>query len=87
VFADRAYDHDKYHALVQAEGIRPVIARRGIPHGSGLGEYRHVAEQAIALLHGLRIRWEIREAFVTIGCAVICWRRLKIHALRYNLVR
>jgi hypothetical protein len=40
VFADRAYDHDKYRALVQAKGIRPVIARRGVPHGSGLGEYR-----------------------------------------------
>ncbi|MFJ2349639.1 hypothetical protein ACIO1D_43490, partial [Streptomyces antimycoticus] len=29
----------------------------------------------------LRIRWEIREdihhAFVTLGCAVICWRRLR----------
>ena len=88
VLADSAYDHDKYRALVQAKGIRPVIARRGVPHGSGLGEYRYVVEQAIALLHWfrrLRIRWEIRddihEAFMTIGCAIICWRRLKIHAL------
>ncbi len=88
VFADRAYDHDKYRALVAAKGIRPVIARRGVPHGSGLGEYRYVVEQAIALLHWfrrLRIRWEVRddihEAFLTIGCAIICWRRLKIHAL------
>ncbi|MGQ4335173.1 IS5/IS1182 family transposase, partial [Streptomyces hayashii] len=28
-----------------------------------------------------RIRWEIRddihEAFLTLGCALICWRRLK----------
>jgi len=45
-------------------------------------------EQAIALLHSfrrLRIRWEVRddihEAFLSIGCAIICWRRLKIHAL------
>ena len=88
VFADRAYDHDKYRALVQAKGIRPVIARRGVPHGSGLGEYRYVVEQAIALLHWfrrLRIRWEVRddihEAFMTIGCAIICWRRLKTHTL------
>ena len=48
-----------------------------------------MAEQAIALLHWfrrLRICWEIRdsdfhEAFLSIGCAIICWRRLKIHAL------
>jgi hypothetical protein len=40
-------------------------------------------EGAIALLHWfrrLRIRWEIRddthEAFLTLGCAIICWRRL-----------
>jgi transposase len=39
VLADRAYDHDKYRALVRAKGTRPVIARRGVRHGSGLGEY------------------------------------------------
>jgi hypothetical protein len=65
-----------------------VIARRGTRHGSGRGRYRWVVEQAIALLHWfrrLRIRWEIRDdihgAFLTIGCAIICWRRLKIHSL------
>jgi hypothetical protein len=43
-----------------------------------------VVEGTLALLHWfrrLRIRWEIRddihEAFPTLGCAVICWRRLK----------
>jgi hypothetical protein len=47
-----------------------------------------VVEQAIALLHWfrrLRIRWEIRddmhEAFLSLGCAIICWRRLKIYSL------
>jgi DDE family transposase len=88
VFADRACDHDKYRTLVRARRIEPVVARRGTAHGSGRGRYRWVVEQAIALLHWfrrLRIRWEIRddscEAFLTLGCAVICWRRLKIHAL------
>jgi hypothetical protein len=45
-------------------GIRPHIARRGTPHGSGLGVHRWVVEQTIALLHWfrrLRIRWEIRD--------------------------
>ncbi len=39
---------------------------------------------AIALLHRLRRlrnRWEVRDdihqAFPTLGCAIICWRRLR----------
>lgn len=84
VYADRGYDHDKYRDLVRDLGIQPKIARRGTEHGSGLGVYRWVVEGALALLHWfrrLRIRWEIRadihEAFVTLGCAIICWRRLR----------
>ncbi|GAA2348214.1 hypothetical protein [Streptomyces violaceusniger] len=45
---------------------------------------------AVALLHWfrrLRIRWEIRDdihhAFVTLGCTVTCWRRLRT-ALRWQ---
>jgi hypothetical protein len=67
-----------------SEGHPPVIARRGTEHGSGLGVHRWVAEQSPALLHWfgrLRIRWEIRddihEAFLSLACAIICWRRLQ----------
>ena len=88
LYADRAYDYDKYRDLVRAKGIQPQFARRGTGHGSGLGVYRWVAEQAIALLHWfrrLRIRWEIRddihEAFLSLGCSIICWRRLKNNSL------
>ncbi|KAB2390465.1 hypothetical protein F9B16_01130 [Actinomadura montaniterrae] len=62
--ADRGYDHDKYRRLFWAKGIKPVIARRGTPHGSGLGVHRYVVERTIGLLHWfrrLRIRWEIRD--------------------------
>jgi hypothetical protein len=45
-------------------------------------------EGALALLHWfrrLRIRWEIRDdihdAFVALGCAIICWRRLRKHSI------
>jgi transposase len=83
LLADRGYDHDKYRRLVRAKGIKPVIARRGTPHGSGLGTRRYVVERTIALLHWfrrLRVRWEIRddihEAFLTLAAAIICWRRL-----------
>ncbi|WP_160573663.1 IS5 family transposase [Actinomadura physcomitrii] len=83
LLADRGYDHDKYRRLVWAKGIKPVIARRGVPHGSGLGVHRYVVERTIGLLHWfrrLRIRWEIlddiHEAFMTLAAAIICWRRL-----------
>jgi hypothetical protein len=59
---------------------------------SGRGHLRGAAlnhQGAIALLHWfrrLRIRWEIRDdihhAFVTLGCAIICWRRLGQERLR-----
>jgi transposase len=84
VLGDRGYDHDKYRRLVWALGVKPKIARRGTEHGSGLGTQRWVVERAFAHLHWfrrLRIRWEIRddihEAFLTLACALICWRRLR----------
>jgi hypothetical protein len=84
VYADRGYDHAVYCDRVLRLQITPVIARCGAGHGSGLGVQRWVVEGAIALLHWfrrLRISWEIRDeihqAFVTLGCAIICWRRLK----------
>ena len=83
LYADRGYDQDKYRRQVRDKGIPPVIARRGTDHGSGLGTYRWVIEQSVALLHWfrrLRIRWEIRddihEAFLRLACAIICFRRL-----------
>jgi transposase len=84
IYADRGYDHDKYRNLVRNKGITPVIARRGTEHGSGLGVHRWVVEQTNALLHWfrrLRLRWEVRddihEAFLSLACGIICWRRLK----------
>ena len=63
--------------------MRLLIARRGTEE-AGLGKNRWVVEAAFALLRWfrrLRIRWEIRadihQAFLTLGCAVICWRCLK----------
>ncbi len=64
LFADRGYDHDKYRRLVRQRGIRPVIAERGQPHGTGLGNFRYAVERTIAWPHGfrrLRIRWERRD--------------------------
>jgi transposase len=84
VYADRAYDSDPHRAALEALGITPFLARKGTEHGSGLGVHRWVVEQTVALLHWfrrLRIRWEIRddihEALLKLGCALICWRRLR----------
>lgn len=84
LFADRGYDFDKYRRLVRARGITPKIARRGAPHGSGLGKTRWVVERTFAWLHQfkrLRIRYEIRAdlhlGLLQLACSIICLRRLK----------
>lgn len=83
VMADRGYDSDPHRMELSARGIATTIARRRAEHGSGLGIFRYVVEQTIALLHQfrrLRTRFDkrddIHEAFMTLGCAMICWRRL-----------
>lgn len=88
LYADRGYDHDTYRRQVRDVGVTPVIARRGTEHGTGLGVHRWVVEQSFALLHWfrrLRIPWEIRddihEAFLSLACSIICWRRLKVLTL------
>lgn len=81
--ADRGYDHDKYRRLVRARGITPVIARRGVEHGSGLGRVRWPVERAFAWLKGfrrLRVRTECRadvhQAILSLACLIICLRKL-----------
>lgn len=83
LLADRGYDHDKYRRLLWARDIKPVIARRSTQHGSGLGRQRWVVERGFAHLHNfrrLRTRYErhpqIHIAFLTLACAILCWRRL-----------
>jgi len=84
LLADRGYDHDKYRRELRARGVTPRIARRGSPHGSGLGRERWVVERTFAHLHNLRrlrTRYErdarLHLAFMLLGCAVVCQRRLR----------
>ena len=84
VQGDRAYDSEPHRRQLRAKGIAPVLAHRRTPHGSGLGVFRWVVERTIAWLHQfrrLRIRYERRddlhEAFLQLGCALICWNFLK----------
>ncbi|WCL90108.1 MULTISPECIES: IS5 family transposase [Streptomyces] len=83
LLADRGYDHDKYRRLLRQRGIRPVIAKRVEPHGTGLGIFRYVVERTIVWLHGfrrLRIRWErrddIHEAFLGLAVCLITHRHV-----------
>jgi transposase len=83
VIADRGYDHDKHRRELWKRGIKPVIARRGTEHGSGLGKLRWVVERTFSWLHQfrrLRVRWErdatLHLAFLSLGCAIICHRHL-----------
>jgi transposase len=84
LLADRGYDFLKYRRILWARGITPVIARRSVKHGSGLGTQRRVVERGFAHLHNfrrLRIRYErdpaIHTAFLTLACSILCWRRLR----------
>ncbi|MFD9099391.1 transposase, partial [Streptomyces collinus] len=77
-------DHDKYRRLPRQRGIRPIIAERGVEHGSGLGVSRWVVERTIAWLHGfrqLRIRWErrddIHEASLSLATCLITHRHVR----------
>jgi transposase len=83
VQGDRGDDSAPHRQALRARGITPVLARRGTAHGSGLGLYRWVVERTLAWLpqwRRLRVRYErradIHEAFLTLGCALICSRYL-----------
>jgi transposase len=54
VMGDRGYDSDPHRMKLSCRGIATAIARRNSGHGSGLGVYRYVVEQTIALLHQFR---------------------------------
>jgi transposase len=83
VMGDRAYDSDPHRMELSCRSIATAIARRREGHGSGLGVFRYVVEQTLALFHQfrrLRTRFDrrddIHEAFMSLGCSMICWRRL-----------
>lgn len=84
LLADRAYDaEDKIRKPLRKRGIAPLIAKRNAEHGSGLGKYRYVVEAAFNWLFSqrrLRVRYEkrddIHQAFLIIGCFLICWQRI-----------
>ena len=81
LYADRAHDSAGRRAELRRRGIRPEIARRKTPHGSGLGAARRAVERTISWPHrfrrlGTRYDRDHRrhEAFMALGCSLICLR-------------
>ena len=81
---DHGYDAEAIRRGLRLRRIRPFVARRRTTHGSGLGRGRWVVERTFAWLNQfrrLRVRYDkradIHEAFLSLGCALICWQSLR----------
>ncbi len=82
--ADKAYDAARCRELLAKRAILSRIARRGIESREKLGRHRWVVERTFAWLNRfrrLRVRYERRAdihlAFLLLGCALICVKRLQ----------
>ena len=83
LLADKGYDSQAFRDACRRRRTDPIIPRRGSKGIKGLGKLRYVVEQTFGLLHQFRrlaVRWErrldIHQGFVSLACALICWRRL-----------
>jgi transposase len=84
VQGNRAYGNSAHHRWLCNLGITDRLTRQGTPHGSGLGKTRWVIEHSLSWLHQFRRlhtrherRADIHEAFLILGCALICHRNLE----------
>jgi transposase len=80
---DRGYDSEPHREWPRQLGIESLLATRNTPHGSSLGVYRWADERTLAWFlqfRRLRVRYERRddmhEAFMKLGCILICSRLL-----------
>jgi transposase len=84
VHADKAYDLPRCRGALARRHITSRIARKGIDSSQRLGRHRWVVERTLAWLNRYRrltIRYErradIHQAFLSLGCALICWNYLQ----------
>ena len=82
--ADKGYDYPRCRRFLRKRGIKARIARRGVESSEKLGRYRWTVERSFAWLscyRRLTIRYErradIHEAFLELGCALICFKYLQ----------
>ena len=81
--ADKAYDIPRCRRFLHRRHIQVRIARKGVESSQRLGRHRWVIERTLAWLaryRRLTIRYErrmdIHQAFLTLGCALICFNHL-----------
>jgi hypothetical protein len=77
--ADKAYDDKKCKEALRKRSIRSRIARKGVESTEKLGRHRWVVERTLAWLSKYRrltLRYgrrdDIHEAFLHLGCSLIC---------------
>jgi transposase len=82
--ADKAYDMPRCRQALTRRRIKVRIARKGVERSDRLGRHRWVVERTLAWLGQFRrltIRYErrvdIHQAFLSLGCALICWNYLQ----------
>jgi transposase len=82
--ADKGYDYPRCREALRKRRIKVRIARRGVGSGARLGRHRWVVERTLAWLSRYRrltVRYErradIHQAFLSLGCAPICWNHLQ----------
>jgi transposase len=80
--ADKGYDSKRCREALRKRGIKARIGRRGIDSSERLGRHRWVVERTLAWLNRyrrLKVRYErradVHQAFLELGCALICWSR------------
>ena len=79
--ADKGYDFPRCRKALRKRGIKGRVARRGVDSSERLGRYRWVVERTLSWLNRfrrLKVRYErrvdIHQAFLDLGCALICLR-------------
>ena len=77
--ADKGYDFPRCRKALRERGIKARINRRGKETSERLGRHRWVVERTLAWLaryRRLAVRYErradIHEAFLHLGCSLIC---------------
>ena len=82
--ADKGYDYPRCRQALTRRHIKVRIARKGKDSSMRLGRHRWVVERTLAWLSRYRrltVRYErradIHQAFLSLGCALICWNYLR----------
>jgi transposase len=84
IHADKGYDFPRCRSVLRQRGIKERIARRGVDSSERLGRHRWVVKRPLAWLSCCRrlcVRYErradIHGAFLELGCALVCFNRLR----------